>query len=199
MDAAYDETRALFYTGFDRHPAAIVRPLDARDVAAAVLWARSVGLDLAVRAGGHGPAGHAVPDDAVVIDLRDMTGLDIDLDTRTAWADAGLTTGRYTAAVGAHGLATGFGDTGSVGVAGLTLVGGMGYLVRAHGLAIDQLLAAEVVTRLRFRLHEVGTVTGGMLLLPGTPDSRGLAVPRRSTSRRGPCSSTRWVHGRQRR
>ncbi len=75
-----------------------------------------------------------------------MTALDIDPEGRTAWAQTGLTAGAYTAAVGAHGLATGFGDTGSVGIGGLTLGGGVGFLVRKHGLTIDSLLAAELVT-----------------------------------------------------
>jgi FAD/FMN-containing dehydrogenase len=81
-----------------------------------------------------------------VLDLSQMNGLDIDVGRRTAWAQTGLTAGAYTTAVGAHGLATGFGDTGSVGIGGLTLGGGIGYLVRKHGLTIDDLLAAEVVT-----------------------------------------------------
>jgi FAD/FMN-containing dehydrogenase len=81
-----------------------------------------------------------------VLDLSELTGLEVDLEGRTAWAQTGLTAGAYTAAVGAHGLATGFGDTGSVGIGGLTLGGGVGFLVRKLGLTIDSLLAAEVVT-----------------------------------------------------
>lgn len=123
------------------------------------------------------------------------------MDERTAWAETGLTAGEYAAAAGAHGLATGFGDSGSVGIGGITLGGGVGYLVRKHGLTIDDLLAAEVVTadgrllsvdaeshpdlfwairggggnfgvatRFRFRLHEVDTIVGGVLILPATPD-----------------------------
>jgi FAD/FMN-containing dehydrogenase len=75
-----------------------------------------------------------------------MRGLDLDAETRTAWAQPGLTAGEYTTAAAAHGLATGFGDTGSVGIGGITLAGGVGFLVRKHGLTIDNLLAAEVVT-----------------------------------------------------
>ena len=90
--------------------------------------------------------GTASTDGGIVLDLRDMTALDIDVDGRTAWAETGLTAGEYTAAVGEHGLATGFGDTGSVGIGGITLGGGVGYLVRKHGLTIDDLLAAEIVT-----------------------------------------------------
>src|SRR5262245_9800161 len=75
-----------------------------------------------------------------------MRDLQIDVKNQTAWAEAGLTAGEYTTAAAAHGLATGFGDTGSVGIGGLTLGGGVGFLVRKHGLTIDDLLAAEIVT-----------------------------------------------------
>ena len=136
-----------------------------------------------------------------MLDLSEMKNLEIDVEGRTAWAESGLTAGEYTAATGAHGLATGFGDTGSVGIGGITLGGGIGYLVRKHGLTIDDLLAAEVVTadgellradaeshpdlfwairggggnfgvatRFQFRLHEVSTIVGGMLVLPATPE-----------------------------
>ncbi len=81
----------------------------------------------------------------IVLDLGDMRALDFD-GRRSAWAETGLTAGEYTTAAGAHGLATGFGDTGSVGIGGLTLGGGIGFLVRKYGLTIDDLLAAEVVT-----------------------------------------------------
>jgi FAD/FMN-containing dehydrogenase len=131
-----------------------------------------------------------------------MKALDIDTDARTAWAQTGLTAGEYTVAAGAHGLATGFGDTASVGIGGITLGGGTGYLVRKYGLTIDDLMAAEivtaegeilhaddeshpnlfwairggggnfgVVTRFKFRLHEVPAAVGGMLLLPATPEA----------------------------
>ena len=109
-------------------------------------WPGETGLELAIRAGGHSGAAHSVVDDGIVLDLRDLTGLEIDVEGRTAWAGAGLTAGAYTDAVGEHGLATGFGDTGSVGIGGITLGGGVGYLARKHGLTIDNLLAAEVVT-----------------------------------------------------
>ena len=82
----------------------------------------------------------------IVLDLRDMRAFDIDLAQRTASAQAGLTAGEYTALAGEHGLATGFGDTGSVGIGGITLGGGVGLLSRKHGLTVDDLLAAEVVT-----------------------------------------------------
>jgi FAD/FMN-containing dehydrogenase len=145
-DAAYDQARTIFYGGFDRRPAVIVRPTDASDVAQVVSLARETGLELAVRSGGHSLAGHSTTDGGIVLDLADLHALEIDPVQRTAWAQTGLTAGAYTTAVGAYGLATGFGDTASVGIGGITLGGGIGYLVRKHGLTIDDLLAAELVT-----------------------------------------------------
>jgi FAD/FMN-containing dehydrogenase len=200
-DVGYDEARTVFPGGIDRRPAVIIRPADAADVARVVSLARETGLELAVRSGGHSGAGHGVSEGGIVLDLANMRALDIDVDGRTAWAETGLTAGEYTAAVGAHGLATGFGDTGTVGIGGITLGGGVGFLARKHGLTIDNLLAADivtadgelfrvdaenhpdlfwalrggggnfgVVTRFRFRLHEVDSVVGGMLMLPATPE-----------------------------
>ena len=145
-DPGYDQARGVFYGSFDRRPALIVRPTDAAEVATVVALARDSGLELAVRSGGHSLAGHSVSEGGIVLDLSAMKGLDIDPEARTAWAQTGLTAGEYTVAAGAHGLATGFGDTGSVGIGGITLGGGVGYLVRKHGLTIDDLLAAELVT-----------------------------------------------------
>jgi FAD/FMN-containing dehydrogenase len=145
-DPGYDQARALFYGGVDRHPAVIIRPTDAAGVAHVVALARDRGVDLAVRSGGHSPAFHSVNDGGIVLDLGALKALDIDPDGRTAWAQTGLTAGEYTTATHAYGLATGFGDTGSVGIGGLTLAGGVGYLVRKYGLTVDDLLAAEVVT-----------------------------------------------------
>ena len=199
-DADYDEARTVFPGGIDRRPVLIARVADASDVTRVIALARDGGLPLSVRSGAHSPAGHAVNDDGIVIDLADMKRLEIDADGRTAWAETGLTAGEYTTAAGAHGLVTGFGDTGSVGIGGITLGGGVGFLVRKYGLTIDDLLAAEVVTadgevlqvdsenhedlfwairggggnfgvatRFKFRLHELGTILGGMLVLPGDP------------------------------
>lgn len=145
-DPDYDQARVIFYGGFDRRPAVIIRPADAADVAYVVRLARETGMELAVRSGGHSTAGHSVSEGGIVLDLRDMKKLDIDVENRTAWAEAGLTAGEYTAAAAEHGLATGFGDTGSVGIGGITLGGGIGFLSRKYGLTIDDLLAAEIVT-----------------------------------------------------
>jgi FAD/FMN-containing dehydrogenase len=145
-DPGFDEARTVFYGGIDRRPSMIVRAAGPADVSRVVALARETGLELAVRSGGHSVAGHGVSDGGIVLDLRDMRALAIDAENRTAWAETGLTTGEYTAAAAAHGLATGFGDTGSVGIGGITLCGGVGFLLRKHGLTIDSLLAADVVT-----------------------------------------------------
>src|ERR671910_1107850 len=145
-DAAYDTVRPVFYGARSRRPALIVRVADATDVSHVVSLARERGLELAVRSGGHSLAGHSTTDGGIVLDLSEMKGLEIDLPGRTAWAATGLTAGEYTAAAGAHGLATGFGDTGSVGIGGITLGGGVGFLVRKYGLTIDDLISAEIVT-----------------------------------------------------
>jgi FAD/FMN-containing dehydrogenase len=145
-DAYYDEARTVFPGGIDHRPAVIVRVADAADVSQVISLARETGLELSVFSGGHSSAGYGVTDGGIMLDLRDMRKLEIDAEARTAWAETGLTAGEYTTSADAYGLATGFGDTGSVGIGGLTLGGGIGYLVRKHGMAIDNLLSAEVVT-----------------------------------------------------
>ena len=145
-DEGYDEARAVFYSGFDRRPAAVARVADADDISRVVSLARDAGVELAVRSGGHSGAGHGTTEGGIVLDLSAMRALEIDPEARTAWAETGLTAGEYTAQAGAHGLVTGFGDTGSVGIGGITLAGGVGFLVRKQGLTIDNLIAAEVVT-----------------------------------------------------
>ena len=145
-DPDFDALRGVLYGGFeDVRPAAIARVADAADVARVVRVAARSGVELAVRGGGHSIAGHSTTDGGLVLDLRDLTTLDIDPTARTAWAGTGLTAGQVTSAAAAHGLAIGFGDTGSVGIGGITLGGGIGFLVRKHGLTIDSLRAAEVV------------------------------------------------------
>ena len=143
-DPGYDEARTVFIGGIDRRPAVIVRVADARDVATVIRLARETGLELAVRSGGHSSIGHGVSEGGIVLDLSEMKALDIDVEGRTAWAETGLTAAEYSTAVAANGFATGFGDTGSVGIGGITLGGGVGYLVRKHGLTVDALLAADI-------------------------------------------------------
>ncbi len=145
-DADYDAARAIVYGGIDPRPAAIARVANAADVAAVIAYARGTGVELAVRSGGHSAAGHGTIDGGLVIDMRGMKALVIDVAGRTAWAETGLTAAEYGEAAGAHGLATGFGDTGSVGIGGITVGGGIGYLSRRYGLTIDSLIAAELVT-----------------------------------------------------
>jgi FAD/FMN-containing dehydrogenase len=152
-EAGYDEARTLFYGGMDKRPAVIVRAADAEDVAQVISLARASGIELAVRSGGHSNAGHSVTEGGIVLNLGDLKALQIDAEARSAWAESGLTAGEYTTLAHAHGLATGFGDTGSVGLGGLTTGGGVGYLVRKYGLTIDDLLAAEIVTADGQKLH----------------------------------------------
>jgi FAD/FMN-containing dehydrogenase len=145
-DAAYDEARQVFFKGVDRRPAAVARVANADDVARVVRFARESGLELAVRSGAHSRAGYGTSEGGIVIDLSGMRALDIDADAKAAWVQTGITAGEYTSGVGERGRATGLGDTGSVGIGGITLGGGIGFLVRKYGLTIDDLLAAEVVT-----------------------------------------------------
>jgi hypothetical protein len=145
-DVGYDDARRVFSGNIDRHPAVIIRPADAKEVGRVVALARDTGLELAVRGGGHSGAGHGTSEGGIVLDLAEMNALEVDPDRRTAWAEAGLTAGEVTKAVDAHDLAIGFGDTGSVGIGGITLGGGIGFLVRKFGMTIDNLLAAEIVT-----------------------------------------------------
>jgi FAD/FMN-containing dehydrogenase len=145
-DSEYDDARRVFAGNIDRHPAVIIRPADAKEVSRVVGLARETGLELAVRSGGHSGAGHGTTDGGIVLDLAEMRALEIDPERGTAWAETGLSAGEVTNAAAEHGLAIGFGDTGSVGIGGLTLGGGIGFLVRRFGMTIDNLLAAEMVT-----------------------------------------------------
>ena len=146
-DEDYDRARAVFYGGFEGvKPSVIVRAARPGDVSTVVTFARDRGVELAVRSGGHSPAGHGTTDGGIVLDLGELKGLEIDADRRTAWAETGLTALEVSTAAAKHDLAIGFGDTGSVGIGGITLGGGVGYLVRKQGLTIDSLLAAEIVT-----------------------------------------------------
>jgi FAD/FMN-containing dehydrogenase len=201
-DADYDTARRVFSGAFDRRPDSIIRVEAADEVPGVIAMARERGLELAVRSGGHSNAGHGSTDGGIVLDLSGLKALEIDPEAKTAWAETGLTAGEYSEAANEHGLATGFGDTASVGVGGITLGGGIGFLVRKYGMTIDDLLAADVVTadgelvrasadqhpdlfwalrggggnfgvatRLQFRLHEVGTIVGGMLILPASGEA----------------------------
>ncbi len=143
--AEFAETATVFVGGPARTPAAIARVRTTDEVAAALAVARDTGLPLAVRGGGHHQARHGLVDGGLVLDLRLMDGVEIDAAAGVGHAQGGVLVGAYTAAAAAHGLTTGFGDTGTVGVGGITLGGGIGYLSRRDGLTLDNLLGAEVV------------------------------------------------------
>jgi FAD/FMN-containing dehydrogenase len=142
----YDAARRIWNGAIDRCPACIARCTGVGDVVAAVRFARDHDLEIAVRGGGHNVAGTAVCDDGVVIDLSAMRAAWVDPAGRTAWVQGGALWGDVDHETQAHGLATTGGIIGHTGVAGLTLGGGIGFLMRKHGLAVDNLLAAEVVT-----------------------------------------------------
>ena len=144
-DSDYDEARSLFNAMFDKRPALIARCANAGDVAKAVAFARAHGLPIAIRGGGHNGAGLGSVDDGVVIDLSLMRDVEVDRDARTVRVGGGCTWGEVDAATNEHGLATPSGIISTTGVGGLTLGGGLGHLTRKCGLAIDNLLGAEVV------------------------------------------------------
>jgi len=145
-DPDYDQARTVSLGGIDRRPAAIVRVADTEDVAQVIATVRETGLELAVRSGGHSGAGHCVSEGGIVLDLHDMKAADFDLQGGTVRAQTGLTAGELTSAAAEKDVAVGFGDTGSVGIGGITTGGGIGYLTRKFGMTIDSVLAAEVVT-----------------------------------------------------
>ncbi len=145
-DAAYDEARSIWNGVHDGRPAVIARCADASDVRHAVGFARSEGLDVAVRGGGHSIPGFSTCDDGIVIDLSPMKGIEVDEQARTVTAEGGLTWGEFDAATQEYGLAATGGLVSTTGVAGFTLGGGIGWLMRKHGLACDNLRSAEVVT-----------------------------------------------------
>jgi len=143
---AYEEARRTFNGMIDRRPAAIVRPDGADDVANAVRWAADVGLPIAVRGGGHSVAGHAVADGALMLDLSQRRGVEVDPAARRARAEGGCQWLDVDAATQAHGLAVPGGTFADTGIGGLTLGGGIGYLMGTHGLTCDNLVAAQLVT-----------------------------------------------------
>ena len=142
----YDSARRVWAASVDRYPAAVVRAATQSDVAMAVRFARSRELPIAIRSGGHSMAGYGTINRGLVIDLSGMKGMWLDPEGRVARVQPGLTWGGYAARAHEYGLATPSGDAGSVGVGGLTLGGGIGFLVRKHGLTIDHLRSANIVT-----------------------------------------------------
>jgi FAD/FMN-containing dehydrogenase len=142
----YDIARAVWNGAIDRRPSLIARCVGTTDVVAAVRFARDRDLEIAIRGGGHNVAGTAVCDDGVVIDLSAMRAVRVDPKRRSAWVQGGALWGDVDGETQARGLATTGGIVSHTGVAGLTLGGGVGWLMRKHGLTVDNLLAVDVVT-----------------------------------------------------
>jgi FAD/FMN-containing dehydrogenase len=196
-DAAYDDARRIWNAMIDRRPALIVRCAGTADVMAAVRFAADHQALVSVRGGGHNVAGTAVCDGGLMIDLSRMKSVRVDAAARTARAEPGLLWQEFDHETQAFGLATTGGVVGETGIAGLTLGGGVGWLVRKYGLSCDNLVSADVVTAdgtlrqasagehadlfwalrggggnfgvvtsFEYRLHEVGTVLGGLILHP---------------------------------
>jgi FAD/FMN-containing dehydrogenase len=192
-DEGYDDARRVFNGMVDRRPALIARCATTEDVVAAVEFARDTGAQLSVRGGGHNVAGNAVSDGGVMIDLSALRSVRVEPGSATATAEPGATWFDFDQATQAHGLATTGGLISSTGVAGFTLGGGIGWLIRKHGLACDNLVGAEVVTAdgrvieadedlmwglrggggnfgvvtsFRFGLHPLGEVVGGLVAHP---------------------------------
>jgi FAD/FMN-containing dehydrogenase len=145
-DGDYDEARSIWNGAIDRRPACIARCVGVADVVAAVGFARERDLLVGVRSGGHGVGGHAICDGGLVIDLSPMRGIRVDPETRTARAEAGVLWGDLDRETQLFGLATVGGIVTHTGIAGLTLGGGIGWLMRKHGATVDNLLSADVVT-----------------------------------------------------
>jgi FAD/FMN-containing dehydrogenase len=144
-DPGYDAARAGWNGAIDRRPAAVAHATDADDVSAAVRAARASGTPFTLRAGGHSVSGRSVRDDALCIDVRALNAVDVDPEARVVRAGGGTLLGELDAATQAHGLAVPAGQISHTGVGGLTLGGGVGWLMRHHGLTIDSLLAADAV------------------------------------------------------
>jgi FAD/FMN-containing dehydrogenase len=145
-DAGFEQARRIWNATADRTPAVIARCAHAADVQQALTFALEYELPVSVRGGGHSLAGFSTCDGGVVIDLSPMRAITVDPNARMARAEAGLTVGEFDRATQEHGLATTLGVVSTTGIAGLTLGGGVGWLMRKHGLACDNLRSVEVVT-----------------------------------------------------
>jgi FAD/FMN-containing dehydrogenase len=145
-EPAYEDARKIHNAMIDRHPAVIVRCAGVADVMAAVKFARSQGIRTSVRGTGHNVAGISLCDDGLVVDLSAMKGIHVNPVARTARAEPGVTWGEMNHDLQAFGLAATGGYVGTTGVGGLTLGGGLGWMVRKHGCALDNLISADVVT-----------------------------------------------------
>jgi FAD/FMN-containing dehydrogenase len=196
-DPGYDEARRIHNAMIDRRPALIAQCRNTADIVDAVHFARKEGLEICVRGGGHNVAGRAVIDGALMIDLSPMRGIHVDRDAMTLRAQGGCLWAELNREAALHGLATTGGAISHTGVSGLTLGGGLGWLMAKHGLAADNVIAVELVTAegrvldvtadsdpdlfwalrggggnygiaasIKFRLHPMPTVTGGLIAHP---------------------------------
>lgn len=145
-DADFDDARGVYNGMLVRRPALIVRALGSADIVEAIRFARAHELEISVRGGGHSLAGNAVCENGLMLDLSSMQGVQVDPGRRVARAQGGVTWGAFNRETQLHGLATTGGIVSTTGIAGLTLGGGFGWLMGKHGLAADNLMAAEVVT-----------------------------------------------------
>ncbi len=145
-DEGYDDARAIYNAMIDHQPALIVRCAGVADVVHAVNFARTNDLLVSVRGGGHNVSGNAVSNGGLMIDLSPMKSVHVDQEGRTARAEPGVTWGEFDHETQAFGLATTGGLVSTTGIAGLTLGGGLGWLMGSHGLACDNLISVDVVT-----------------------------------------------------
>src|SRR5688572_32656134 len=152
-ESGYDEARAVWNAAIDRRPAAIVRCASPTDVERAIELAHAHDLVVAVRGGGHSFAGKSTCDGGLVIDLSGMKRIDIDVAGRVAREQGGCTLADFDTATTALGLGTTMGTAPPTGIAGLTLGGGLGWLMARHGLACDNLIGADVITADGRRVH----------------------------------------------
>ena len=145
-DSAYDEARQIWNAMIDRRPAVIVQPADGDDVVSAIKFARENALEISVRGAGHNIAGNAICNDGLTIDFSQIKQVRVDAAKKRAYVDAGATLGDLDSATQRHGLATPMGINSTTGIAGLTLGGGFGWLTRKHGMTIDNLISADVIS-----------------------------------------------------
>src|SRR3954453_5707348 len=205
-DQAYDEARAGWNGAIDRRPAAVGLASDADDLAAAIRAAAALEVPFPTRAGGHSVSGRSIRDGALCIDIRELNAIEVDAGSRTVRVGGGALLGGGDAATQEHGLAVPAGQISHTGVGGLTLGGGMGWLMRRHGLTIDSLVGAEVVLadgsvveadgdllwalrggggafgvvpRFDFRAHRVGPmVLGGIFVYPWARAAEAMRLAR---------------------
>jgi len=144
-DDGYTEARAIYNSLYQARPAVVVRPVDARDVVSALVVAQREGYEVAVKGGGHSIAGYGTTDGGLLIDMSDLREIQVDAAARSAVVGGGVRAGELAAALDSHGLAVPLGDSLHVGIAGLTLGGGIGWLSRKLGLTLDSLSGVEVV------------------------------------------------------